>query len=213
MLLKWTLAFLAAAGAFTISGVAGALITDALGLWSIPGAGFSAACAVVVVAYVSAPSHKFIVAASTFIAGATAAWLLLEPSFYPESYGSRRAYQPTHLPVAATYAGGLLGLFVSACIRRWAGPNNSSKPTLLHYGNGGTEKRATVASTTQCGLTQVLGRACQCGRSRQQKPRWPAVVPGRRAGHILPLPRVLLRLVTHAQASTRQHPAGHSAGG
>jgi hypothetical protein len=35
-------------------------------------------------------------------------------------------------------------------------PNNSSKPTLLRYGNGGTEKRATVAFTTQRGLTQVL---------------------------------------------------------
>jgi hypothetical protein len=36
-------------------------------------------------------------------------------------------------------------------------PNYSSKPTLLRYGNGGTEKRATVAFTTQRGLTQVLG--------------------------------------------------------
>jgi hypothetical protein len=36
-------------------------------------------------------------------------------------------------------------------------PNKPSKPTLLRYGNGGTEKRATAASTTQCGLTQVLG--------------------------------------------------------
>jgi hypothetical protein len=131
MLLKWTLSFLAALGAFTISGVAGALITDALGLWSIPGAGFSAAFAVVVAAYVSAPSHKFTTAASTFFAGAAAAWLLLEPSFYPESYGPHEAYRPTHLPVAATYAGGLLGLFVSACIQRWAGPNSSSKPTPL----------------------------------------------------------------------------------
>jgi hypothetical protein len=39
----------------------------------------------------------------------------------------------------------------------WPLPNNSSKPTSLRYGNGGTEKRATVASTTRCGLTQVLG--------------------------------------------------------
>jgi hypothetical protein len=36
-------------------------------------------------------------------------------------------------------------------------PNNSSKPTPLRYGKGGTEKRATFASTTRCGLTQVLG--------------------------------------------------------
>lgn len=35
--------------------------------------------------------------------------------------------------------------------------NNSFKPNLLRYGNRGTKKRATVAFTTQVGLTQALG--------------------------------------------------------
>ena len=131
MLLKWTLAFLAAAGAFTIAGVIGALTSDFLGFWSTPAAGFAAAFAVVLATYMSAPSHKLTVAVGSLFAGAAAAWYLLEPSFYPESYGARRAYQPTHLPIIGTYAGGLLGLLVSVSIHRWAGPNNSSKPTPL----------------------------------------------------------------------------------
>jgi len=131
MFLKWTMAFLAVAGAFLIAGIAGGLAADSLGFWSTLGAGFAAAFAVVLVAYFSAPAHKLSVAIAAFVVGAIVAWSLLEPSFYPESYRERGAYQLTHLPVLATYLGGLLGLLVSACIRYWAGPNNSSKPTPL----------------------------------------------------------------------------------
>lgn len=131
MILRWMLAFLAAAGAFAIAGIAGALLSEFVGLWSSPGAGFAAAFAVVVTAYASAPKHQLGAATATFFAGAVAAWIVLEPSFYPESYGSPGAYQPTHLPLVATYTGGLLGLAVSACVHRWAGPNSSSKPKPL----------------------------------------------------------------------------------
>jgi hypothetical protein len=131
MLVKWTVAFLAVVGAFVLAGVAGGLAADSLGYWSTPAAGFSAALAVVLVAYFSAPARKLLAAASAFVVGAAAAWSLLEPSFFPESYGERGGYEPTHLPIVATYIGGLLGLLASVCLRRWAGPNNSSKPTPL----------------------------------------------------------------------------------
>jgi hypothetical protein len=131
MVLKWTLAILAVLGGFTLAGTLGSFATDLAGFWHLPGAGFSAAFAVVVVAYLAAPSHKLLSATVALFLGAIAAWLVLEPSWYPESYGDRGAYEPTHLPIIVTYAGGVLGLIVAAAIRRWAGPNNSSKPTPL----------------------------------------------------------------------------------
>lgn len=131
MVLKWTLALLAVLGGFIVAGTLGSIATDLAGFWHLPGAGFSAAFAVVVVAYIAAPSHKLLCATVALLLGAIAARLVLEPSWYPESYGERGAYQPTHLPIIATYAGGLLGLIVAAVLRRWAGPNNSSKPTPL----------------------------------------------------------------------------------
>ena len=128
MVLRWALALLLVLCGFVVAGMLGGFITDFAGLWHLPGAGFSAAFAVVVVAYLTAPSHKLGSATIALILGAIAAWLLLEPSFYPESYGDRDAYQPTHLPIIATYIGGFLGLVAAALIRRWAGPNNSFKP-------------------------------------------------------------------------------------
>ncbi|MCD9088643.1 hypothetical protein [Stenotrophomonas sp. SY1] len=128
MVLRWALAFFAVLGGFSVAGVLGSLATGFAGFWHLPGAGFSAALAVVVVAYLAAPSHKLRAAIAALVFGAIAAWLLLEPSFYPENYGDRGAYEPTHLPIIATYTGGLLGLLVAAIIGRWAGPNNSFKP-------------------------------------------------------------------------------------
>jgi len=131
MVLRWALALLAVFGGFMAAGILGGLVTDFAGLWHLPGAGFSAAFSVVVVAYLAAPSHRFRTATVALILGAVIAWLLLEPSFYPESYGERGAYQRTHLPILATYFGGLLGLFASALVGRRAGPNSSFKPNLL----------------------------------------------------------------------------------
>jgi len=127
MVLRWALAPLLVVCGFIVTGMLGGFVADFVGLWHIPGAGFSAAFAVVVVAYLAAPRYKFVSAITALVLGAIAAWLLLEPSFYPESYGARDAYQPTHLPIIATYIGGLLGLIAVILIRHWAGPNSSFK--------------------------------------------------------------------------------------
>jgi hypothetical protein len=112
-LMQWSLAVLAVLGAFFVAGITGSLATDTLGFWHIPGAGFLAALAVVITAYLAAPRHKTLFSCGVFVVGAIAAWLLLEPSWYPESqrYGEL-AYQPTHLPVFATYIGGIIGLAI-----------------------------------------------------------------------------------------------------
>lgn len=117
--LKWALACLFLFAGFVGAVMVGAFVAELAGIWDLPAAGFSAAIAVVVGAYLAAPSHKILCAAVAFILGTVAAWLLLEPSYYPENYGSL-AYEPTHLPIVATYAGGLLGLLAAPLIRRWA---------------------------------------------------------------------------------------------
>jgi hypothetical protein len=75
--------------------------------------GFCAAFAVVVVAYLAAPSHKQTASAVAFALGAIVAWHLLEQSFYPENHAAR-PYGSTNLPLIATYVGGMLGLAVAA---------------------------------------------------------------------------------------------------
>jgi len=130
MILRWILAFFAALGGFFVGAIAGDLVAKMVGLWFLPGAGFSAALAVVVVTYLAAPNHKFVSASISFIAGAIVAWLLLEPSCFPENYGEK-AYQPTHLPIITTYAGGVVGLLIAAALRCWFRPNiafNSDAP-------------------------------------------------------------------------------------
>ncbi|MFL6587833.1 MAG: hypothetical protein ACJ8GV_13245 [Luteimonas sp.] len=119
---QWGLAVLAVLGAFFVAGVAGSVASDLLGLWHLPGAGFVAAFAVVVTTYVAAPDRKVLLSCATFIVGAIAAWILLEPSWYPDTkrYGSL-AYKDTHLPVIATYFGGLIGLAVVGILRTRTG--------------------------------------------------------------------------------------------
>lgn len=118
-LTQWLLALLAVVGAFFLAGLAGSVVADALGFWHIPGAGFCAALAVVVVAYVAAPSFKFTLSCLAFAVGAVLAWVVLEPSWYPDMrrYGAV-AYQPTHLPILATYIGGIIGLSLTG-IFKW----------------------------------------------------------------------------------------------
>ena len=115
---RWFLAFLAVAGAFLIAGVTGSIVTDLAGLWHLPGAGFSAALAVVVTTYVAAPSRKFQASCLALVVGALAAWFLLDSSWYPDTdrYDGL-AYQTTHLPFIATFSGGLLGLLFVALLR------------------------------------------------------------------------------------------------
>ena len=127
MVLRWALALLGILVSLVIAGLLGGLTAELVGLWHLLGVGFGAAFAVVVVAYLAAPNHRICAAVVALALGAIAAWLLLEPSFYPESYGAARAYEPTHLPIAVTYVGGLLGLLVATLIRRRSGPNNSFK--------------------------------------------------------------------------------------
>lgn len=131
MVLRWLLALAAVLGGFVIAGLLGGLAAGYAGWWQLPGAGFSAAFAVVLVAYLSAPRRKLLSAAVALVLGAVAAWLLIEPSFYPESYGNRGAYRPTHWPIIATYAGGLLGFVVTLLIQRCVGFSNSCKPDPL----------------------------------------------------------------------------------
>lgn len=121
-LMQWSLAVLAVLGAFFVAGIAGSIAADILGFWHIPGAGFFAATAVVVTAYLAAPRRKALFSCAAFALGASAAWILLEPSFYPESqrYGDL-AYQPTHLPIVATYIGGIIGLAIVGILRRRPG--------------------------------------------------------------------------------------------
>ena len=118
---RWILAPLAVFGAFLIAGIAGAFATGALGFWSLPGAGFCAAPAVVLSAYFAAPkSRRLLCAGCAFVIGAVAAWVLLEPAWYPESYGAPRAYQRTYLPFIATCIGGVVGLVAIGVFRsRW----------------------------------------------------------------------------------------------
>jgi hypothetical protein len=115
---QWILTVLAVLGAFFVAGIAGSFATDMFGFWHLPGAGFFAALAVVVTTYIAAPSHKFLVTCSAFAVGAIAAWILLEPSSYPETERYEAlAYQSTHLPVIATYIGGIVGLAVVGTLR------------------------------------------------------------------------------------------------
>ncbi len=115
---QWILAVLAVLGAFFVSGIAGSIATDILGFWHIPGAGFFAALAVVVTTYFAAPSRKLLFCFGVFAVGAIAAWVVLEPSWYPDTrrYGTL-AYEPTHLPVIATYIGGIIGLAIVGALR------------------------------------------------------------------------------------------------
>jgi hypothetical protein len=117
--LRWALFV---GGSFLVAGAAGGFAAWCLQLWLLPGAGFCAAAAVVVVGYLAAPAFKLPTSGVVFVVGAVAAWIILEPSWLPESYGDR-AYQRTHLPVLATYCGGILGLLVTALLGKTrAGP-------------------------------------------------------------------------------------------
>ena len=115
---RWFFAFLAVAGAFFIAGITGSIVTDLAGFWHLPGAGFSAALAVVLTTYVAAPNLKFQASCLALVIGALTAWLLLDSSSYPDmDRYDGLAYQTTHLPFIATLTGGVLGLLLVAMLR------------------------------------------------------------------------------------------------
>ena len=84
--------------------------------WFEPVAGFIAAFFVVITAYISAPKAKARAVAITYIIGVVCAWYLLADSFYPEQHP--KAYQPTYIPLIATYTGGLLGVILCFVIEK-----------------------------------------------------------------------------------------------
>ena len=120
MISKWLVAPFAVLGAFVVAGIAGALVMDGLGFWDPPGAGFCAAAAVVCMAYFAAPRYQLASACVALVLGAVVAWLLLEPSSLPERRGDPQAYQPTHIPVVATYLGGVAGLLTAFASSFWS---------------------------------------------------------------------------------------------
>jgi hypothetical protein len=128
----WSVAVLAALGAFLAAGVLGSIVAGWLGRWELPASGFAAALAVVLTAYMAVPSKRVISACLVFLIGAiTAAWILYNRASYPESY-ERVAYQRTNLPLWLTLSGGVLGLSAVLAIDRLskhASPNNTMEPT------------------------------------------------------------------------------------
>ena len=116
--LAWSQALFAVLGAFIVGGLGAAIAANFAGLWEMPVAGCVAAFSVVLSAFLFAPRHKTACALVTFFAGATAAWVLVGQSYFPESYGAPLAYQPTYIPFLVTLAGGCLGL-LSAFVLHW----------------------------------------------------------------------------------------------
>jgi len=104
--LRWTVLVPATATAFVAAGVAGSVLGSVLGVWGEPLIGAFTAGAFVAVPFWIAPSQRRLVATAALVVGAALAWRLVgPPSSYPEGYGEL-AYQPTYLPIVATYVAG-----------------------------------------------------------------------------------------------------------
>lgn len=98
----------AIAAAFFVSAIISFIIAHQLGVWDTLTAGIVAAPTVVVVAYLTTKDHKLAAAVITYVLGACVATYLLGRDSYPVSY--ERAYQPTYIPLLATFASGALAL-------------------------------------------------------------------------------------------------------
>ncbi len=113
---RWALLAPVVGAALVAAGVLGSLLGAALGVWDTPWIGALCAATVVSVSCAVAPARRRLVASVALLMGAALAWRLLRPpSFYPESYGEL-AYQPTYVPILATYAAGLAAWLV--CVLR-----------------------------------------------------------------------------------------------
>jgi hypothetical protein len=95
---------------FLVSAITAGILADLAGVWKKPFIGSSAAFFVVLSGYATAPSHKQIASIIWLIIGAIAAWTLAGNSHYPEDY--IQAYQPTLIPLFATYFSGLIALLI-----------------------------------------------------------------------------------------------------
>jgi hypothetical protein len=95
---------------FLVSATTAGILADLAGVWKKPFIGASAAFVVVLSGYATAPSHKQIASITWLIVGAIAAWILAANSYYPEDY--TQAYQPTLIPLLATYLSGLIALLL-----------------------------------------------------------------------------------------------------
>ncbi len=124
MIKKWTISLFSVFGAFFFGALAFSAVPDILGMWHLPAMGFGAAFMTVLISFISAPKFEYIYTTINLIIGAVIAWFLLEPSYYPESYGEDIAYQQTHTPIIATYTGALIAYLVCLAITKLA--NNRS---------------------------------------------------------------------------------------
>jgi hypothetical protein len=95
---------------FLVSAITAGILADLAGVWKKPFIGSSAAFFVVLSGYATAPSHKKIASIIWLIVGAIAAWVLAGNSYYPEDY--TQAFQPTLIPLFATYSSGLIALLL-----------------------------------------------------------------------------------------------------
>ena len=103
---SWLIAAFAVIGAFALCGLGGAVIAEAFGIWSTPVAGFTAAFAVVAVAYLATPNFQRQSTILVFAVGCLAAWGLLGDLVYPGTY------ETTPLPFLITVAGGVIALII-----------------------------------------------------------------------------------------------------
>ena len=107
--LAWFLAPLAVIGAFFVAGLSTLLAALVFEVWEYPISGFSAAFAVVSVAYIAAPQYKLTFALFCFVAGAIVAWLLLNEITHPED-NAALSYRRTLMPFWVTLTGGGIAL-------------------------------------------------------------------------------------------------------
>lgn len=116
-MVRCIIAILSMLGAFFGCAIAAAFGAQFIGLWPLPVSGSCAAFGVVSVAYIAAPSHRLTTAVLVYLLGVAIAWVVLEPSAYPDTYVGRE-YQPTHLPFIVTCMGGTLSLALLPVLRR-----------------------------------------------------------------------------------------------
>jgi hypothetical protein len=117
-LIRWAMVVFAVLGTFFGLGIATLFVADFFGLLVKPVSGFVAAFAVVLVTYLTAPSHRMTAAIVVLVLGAIISWDLLEPSFYSEPYPGKQ-YQTTHIPIIMTWLGGALGLGLSFTLNKF----------------------------------------------------------------------------------------------
>ena len=107
---KQPLLVLAATGVVVALVVFAFIAARYFGLWPLPAVAFALGFGCVLLAYVGASSAKLPVATGAYGLGVLVAWLVLEPAWLPESYATRGAYEPTHLPLFGACLGGFAGI-------------------------------------------------------------------------------------------------------